>query len=313
MLITAGRLHASCAAVWLLPFQVSSHVMWDPAPMSEGENPRARRWRLCPWCLGVRVRRYAFKKGPIPRAVAMPSHSSHSSRLSTFRAPRWGAPALPFFAVVRGARPRGGWRSSAIARLQGFSSGSPAAVPRRRSPRMMTVGLVVGEERAGSWPPPYPQLQGCSSFVLGRRVHRAGVRLGVGSGPLLPLVIGGEGRSSSMALAAAACLAPWPERLWRCFRCRLLPLGWSATARPPHGCRSRLARAGHVQVLLAPSTALGGRTTRHTPRGRYSCFGTASARTVVRTCRCALGWLPFAGAVLVGRWPLSSVLRGWSP
>jgi hypothetical protein len=33
------------------------------------------------------------------------------------------------------------------------------------------------------------------------------------------------------------------------------------------------------------------------------------ARAGVRTCRCALGRPPLAGAVLVGRWPLSSVLR----
>jgi hypothetical protein len=37
------------------------------------------------------------------------------------------------------------------------------------------------------------------------------------------------------------------------------------------------------------------------------------ARTGVRTCRCALGRPPLAGAVLVDRWPLSSVLRWWSP
>jgi hypothetical protein len=162
---------------------------------------------------------------------------------------------------------------------------------------------------------PYPQLQGCSSSVLGRRVRRARVRLGVGSDPLLPSVIGGEGRSSFVTLAAAACLAPRPERLWRYFWCRLLPLGQSAAARPPLGCWSCRARAGHVQVLLAPSAAPGGggRTTRRTPRGQYSCSGTASARTGVRSCQCALGRPPFAGAVLVGRWPLSSVLRGWSP
>jgi hypothetical protein len=35
------------------------------------------------------------------------------------------------------------------------------------------------------------------------------------------------------------------------------------------------------------------------------------ARTGVRTCWCALGRPPLAGAVLVGRWPLSSVLRWW--
>jgi hypothetical protein len=37
------------------------------------------------------------------------------------------------------------------------------------------------------------------------------------------------------------------------------------------------------------------------------------ARTGVRTCRCALGRPSFAGVVLVGRWPLSSVLRWWFP
>jgi hypothetical protein len=33
----------------------------------------------------------------------------------------------------------------------------------------------------------------------------------------------------------------------------------------------------------------------------------------VGICRCRLGRLPFAGAVSVGRWPLSSVLRSWQP
>jgi hypothetical protein len=37
------------------------------------------------------------------------------------------------------------------------------------------------------------------------------------------------------------------------------------------------------------------------------------ATTGVMTCRCALGQPPLAGAVLVGRWPLSSVLRWWLP
>jgi hypothetical protein len=37
------------------------------------------------------------------------------------------------------------------------------------------------------------------------------------------------------------------------------------------------------------------------------------ARAGVRTCRCALGRLPLTGAVLVGRWPQSLVLRWWLP
>jgi hypothetical protein len=77
-------------------------------------------------------------------------------------------------------------------------------------------------------------------------VRRVGACLRVGSDPLLPSVIGGEDRTPSVALAATACPTPWPERLWRCFRCHLLPLGRSAAARPPLGCRSRRAQAGHV-------------------------------------------------------------------
>jgi hypothetical protein len=123
----------------------------------------------------------------------------------------------------------------------------------------MTTGFVAGKGEPGRGLP-YPQLQGCSSSVLGRRVHRVGARFHVGSGPLLPSVIGGEGRSPPVALSAAACLAPRPERLRCCFRCRLLPLGRSVAARLPHGCRLRCARAGYAQVLPAPSTAPGGRT-----------------------------------------------------
>jgi hypothetical protein len=156
------RLHASCiavrpfarwfrqdggtrAAVWLLLFRVSSHDMWDPALVSQGGNPGARRWRLCPWRLRMRVGRAAFKKGSIPWAVAMPSHSPHASRPSTFRAPRWGAPALPSSCCC--------WRSTTSWGLALFSHRSAsrifitqsAAVPCRQSPRMMTAGLVVGK------------------------------------------------------------------------------------------------------------------------------------------------------------------------
>jgi hypothetical protein len=221
------------------------------------------------------VRRSAFQKGSIPRAVAMPSHSSPLSRLPTLQAPRWGAPVLPSSCCC--------WRSTTSWGLALFSHRSASRIfimqPDCSPPPAVTQDddhrPRGGEERAGSWPPPCPQLQGCSSSVLGRRVRRFGVRLRVGSGPLLPLVIGGEGHSPSVALAADACLAPWPERLWRCFQCRLLPLGRSVAARPPHRRRSRRARAGHVQVLPAPLAAPGGsRTTRRTPRGRRSCSGT---------------------------------------
>jgi hypothetical protein len=55
-----------------------------------------------------------------------------------------------------------------------------------------------GEKQAGLRPLPRPQLQGCSSSMLGRRVRRVGARLRVGSGPLLPLVFGGEGHPPAL-------------------------------------------------------------------------------------------------------------------
>jgi hypothetical protein len=212
----------------------------------------------------------------------MPSHSSHSSCPSTFRAPRWGAPVLPSSCFC--------WRSATSWGLALFSHRSASRIfitqPDCSPPSTVTQDddrrPRGGEERVGSWPLPCPQLQGCSSSVLGRRASRVGSRLRVGSGPLLPSVFGGEGRSSSMALSAVTCLVPRPERLWCCFWCRLLPLGRSVAACPPHGCRSRRAWAGHAQVLPAPPAAPGGRTTRRMPRGRCSCSRAVSSSLLWR-------------------------------
>jgi hypothetical protein len=56
-----------------------------------------------------------------------------------------------------------------------------------------------GEERAGSWPLPCPQLQGCSSSVLGRRASRVGAPPSAWAGdPLLPSAFGGEGRPPAL-------------------------------------------------------------------------------------------------------------------
>jgi hypothetical protein len=49
--------------------------------------------------------------------------------------------------VVGGTQLRGSWYLSAIARLQGFSSGSPAASPRRWSPKMVTTSSMVGRSK----------------------------------------------------------------------------------------------------------------------------------------------------------------------
>jgi hypothetical protein len=52
-------------------------------------------------------------------------------------------------AVVGGTQLCGSWYLSAIARLQGFSSGSPAASPRRWSPKTVTTSSTVGRSKPG--------------------------------------------------------------------------------------------------------------------------------------------------------------------
>jgi hypothetical protein len=52
-------------------------------------------------------------------------------------------------AVVGGAQLRGSWHLSAIARLQGFSSGSPVASPHQWSPKTVTTSSTVGRSKPG--------------------------------------------------------------------------------------------------------------------------------------------------------------------
>ncbi len=54
-----------------------------------------------------------------------------------------------FRPVVGGTQLRGSWYLSAIVRLQGFSSVSPAASPRRRSPETVTTSSWVGRSKPG--------------------------------------------------------------------------------------------------------------------------------------------------------------------
>jgi hypothetical protein len=99
------------------------------------------------------VGRAAFKKGSTPRVVAMPSHSPHASHPSTFRAPGWGAPALPSSCC---------WRSATLRRWAPFSHRSasrifirqPGCIP---SPMVTQDGdhqFDGGEKQAGLRPLP---------------------------------------------------------------------------------------------------------------------------------------------------------------
>jgi hypothetical protein len=54
-----------------------------------------------------------------------------------------------FRLVVGGTQLRGSWYLSAIVRLQGFSSCSPAAPLRQRSPKMVTSSSMAGKSKPG--------------------------------------------------------------------------------------------------------------------------------------------------------------------
>jgi hypothetical protein len=172
----------------------------------------------------------------------MPLHFSHSSRLSTFRASRWGAPVLPSSCCC--------WRSTTSRGLALFSHHSASRIfimqPGCSSPPVVTQNddrqPCGGEERAGPWPPPCPQLQGCSSSVLGRRASQVGVLPSAWAGnPLLPPAFGGEGRSPALRRRQTAT-------------CRLVGV-WLSVHRTGDG---RAVRSSATSTaLLAPPAPLG--------------------------------------------------------
>jgi hypothetical protein len=233
----------------------------------------------------------------------MPSHSSHSSRLSTFRAPRWGAPVLPSSCCC--------WRSATSWGLALFSHHSASRIfimqPGCSPPPVVTQDddhqPCGGEERAGPWPLPCPQLQGCSSSVLGRRASRVGALPSAwASDPLLPPAFEGEGRSPALRRRQTATCCPVGV--------------WLSVHRTGD---DRVVRWPAMSMALpTPPAAPGGsHNTSYAARAVFvfldSLVLAPVARTGVRTYLCALGWPPFAGVALARRWPLSSVLRWWSP
>jgi hypothetical protein len=176
------------------------------------------------------VGRVAFKRRVIPlegdHVFALP----YASRLSTFRTLGWGTPTI---------LPPCRRRNATSWKLAPFSHRSasrifimqPGCIP---SPVVTQDGdhqPLDGEKQAGLRPPPLPQLQGCSSSVLGRGVRRVGVGPCVGGGPLLPSVIGGKGVRRS-----------WR---WQLLRARLSdPSGFGAASGAAfrHGSRKRFLR-----------------------------------------------------------------------
>jgi hypothetical protein len=141
----------------------------------------------------------------------MSPSSLYALCLSVFRAPGWGKPPS-FRPIAGGTQLRGSWYLSAIVRLQGFSSCSPAAPLHRRSPKRATSGLMVGESEPGCGL--------CPSLSLKDFHHQAkredeasqgAVSVWVGC-PLLPRAPGGERHPpASRRLPPAMSEAAGPE------------------------------------------------------------------------------------------------------
>jgi hypothetical protein len=124
--------------------------------------------------------------------ATMSSHSLHASHPSTFETLDGEHSRRFRLAVVGGTQLRGSWYLSAIARLQGFSSGSPAASPRRWSPKMVTTSSMVGRSEPGYDLCPALSFKDLHHPCWGGE-RRVGACLRAGSGPLLPSVIRGKG------------------------------------------------------------------------------------------------------------------------
>jgi hypothetical protein len=107
--------------------------------------------------------------------------------------PSDGGCPQPFRLVVGGTQLRGSWYLSAIVRLQGFSSCSPTAPLRRRSPKTVTSSSMAGESKPSCNLCPSLSLKDFHHQCWGGGVCRVGVGPYVGGGPLLPSVIGGKG------------------------------------------------------------------------------------------------------------------------
>src|SRR5688500_10026816 len=101
-----------------------------------------------------------------------------------------------FRLVVGGTQLRGSWYLSAIVRLQGFSSGSPAAPLHRRPPKMVASGLMVGKASLAASSAP---TSASRIFVIQAKMEdeasRGAASAGVGC-PLLSLAPGGRTASS---------------------------------------------------------------------------------------------------------------------
>jgi hypothetical protein len=145
----------------------------------------------------------------------MSSHSPHASHPSTFRAPDGERPRC-LRLVVGGAQPYGGGHPSAIAQLQGFSSGSPAAFPHRWSHRMVTTSSMVGRSKPCCGLCPALSFKDLHHPCWGGGRGEPGPAFAWAGVPLLPPASGGGNhppalwRRRPLAMRGRRTAAAWP-------------------------------------------------------------------------------------------------------
>jgi hypothetical protein len=243
----------------------------------------------------------------------MPSHSPHASRPSTFRAPGWGAPALPSSCCCWRRSTSRGWAPFSHRSASRIFIMHPAAFPHQLSSRMMTTSSVVGRSKPGCGLCPALSFKDLHHPCCAEGRAEPGFYLPYGPVGRLFLQHSGERALTDLAegrtlttrdrSAASVVSSSVPGSLAQ------LALSWPLTL--PPAARSGRGRPSTARVTIAPC-APGDRPRRHTPHGRRSCSWNvlsslrhdAFARRSVPAHPRGLGWRS-AGAGWGGRHSLA--------
>jgi hypothetical protein len=194
--------------------------------------------------------------------------------------------------VVGGAQPRGGRYLSAIARLQGFSLGSPAASPHQWSPKTVITSLMVGRSKPGYGLCPALSFKDLHHPCWGGGRGEPGPAFAWAGVPLLPPASGGGNhplalrrrRPPAMPRKANCCC---PARVQRSILCP------GDGGQPHRGVSQHVVRReGGTRVLGRSHSRFRGEDGSEDLSVR---FGAADARW------CSVG----------GRWTPLPVLRRW--
>jgi hypothetical protein len=174
--------------------------------------------------------------------------------------------------VMGGAQPHGGWHLSAIARLQGFSSGSPAASPHQWSPKTVTTSSMVGRSKTGCGLCPALSFKDLHHPCWGRGRAEPELYLPHGSVGYLLLQHSGERAPIGLAEGADFDNAGLVGRERR--QLQRVGLAGSAGSGSASGAPSRRrAERGYlaaVRAAVAPHVT-GDRPRRRALLGRHSC------------------------------------------